>query len=55
VICLACGESLPAALSGAGSLRCHDCRLTSAPILPLFVRIDRLRRRKRRISLERAA
>jgi hypothetical protein len=58
VICLACGEPLPAALANAGSLRCHDCRLTSAPVLPLFVRLEQLRRRRVQrgeASLERAA
>jgi hypothetical protein len=48
---------LPRGLAKTGSLRCHDCRLTSAPILPLFVRFEQLRRGRRNHgeSFERAA
>jgi hypothetical protein len=32
LICLACGDDLPAALARSGSLRCHDCRSEEAPL-----------------------
>lgn len=40
-VCLACGVKMESALSRLGSLRCHDCRDTSAPLDPR--RVDQWR------------
>jgi hypothetical protein len=54
-ICLACGETLSAALERAGSLRCHDCRDFDAPLLPELVEPPRALRPRRRPKLRQAA
>jgi hypothetical protein len=37
VFCFSCGARLEAELECAGSLRCHDCRDTVAPLQPRLV------------------
>ncbi len=46
-ICLACGGKLPEPLQWAGSLRCHDCRKSNAPLHVEHARWERALRLRR--------
>ena len=53
--CLACGAEIESALSRLGSLRCHDCRDTTARLDPLRLHTSHGRLHLRAFRLARRA